>query len=235
MRRSSPINAAISLSGTNSDTGAPPSFFTSHVNTFSAPINLSIATKGLPLRLSVANNAAPTNISLDSSFEGEFDLQTKLAPVSANGPLISYGMELFERITGQIGGPAPSSRTGSCGQVVAVSALGPISLNIVPWLVRASLYTSRLVASFYLIGVYYWYLNNVYIIFGRVQWGGCNGRLLSNFQTRSYRVNYTPLCNMSEESVTSPRPLDDGVIIHNLTKPDSRALKMKSLLLPLIT
>ena len=105
-----PINATISLS-TSSNTGALTSFFTSRVNTFSTLINLSIAPKGLPLRLLAGNNGAPTNLTLDSSFESEFDLQTKLAPESANGPsLIPYVLQSYERITGRIGS-LPSSST----------------------------------------------------------------------------------------------------------------------------
>ncbi|KAF8686127.1 hypothetical protein AX14_003945 [Amanita brunnescens Koide BX004] len=131
----SPINAAISLSSANSNAGSPLPIFTGSVKTFSAPINLAIeAPEGLPLRLFAANNGAPTNISLDSSYQGAFDLQTKLAPVSVNGPsqAITYTMQSYERITGWIGNPPSSSRTGTCGQVVVASALGPISLNIVP-------------------------------------------------------------------------------------------------------
>ncbi|KAF8315969.1 hypothetical protein F5887DRAFT_953166 [Amanita rubescens] len=130
------INAAVSLSSSNNDAKSPSPIFNSRVKTFSAPINLSFdAPTGLPLRLYVANNGAPTNISLQSSYRGGFDLQTKLAPASVNGPsqpVIAFDTQSYERMCGCIGDcPPPPATAPSNGQIVVVSALGPISLSIV--------------------------------------------------------------------------------------------------------
>jgi len=130
------INAAVSLSSSNNHAGSAIPVFSSRVKTFSAPIDVSFESPtGLPLRLYVANNGAPTNISLQPSYRGSFDLQTKLAPASINGPsqpMIAFDTQSYERVCGCIGDcPPPPTIAPSNGQIVVVSALGSISLDIV--------------------------------------------------------------------------------------------------------
>jgi hypothetical protein len=89
----------------------------------------------LPLRLFVANNAAPTNVTLDQSYQGCFDIQSKLAPVSVNTPKqphfeIVYKTQSYERISGDIRNGSRSLRDPGDGRIEVVSALGPVFLNI---------------------------------------------------------------------------------------------------------
>ncbi|KAF8628880.1 hypothetical protein AX15_003666 [Amanita polypyramis BW_CC] len=135
-----PIYATISLSSARSEKSNFP-IFVSRVQTFSAPIILSFkndAPMRLPLRLYVANNGAPTNVTLDTLYQGVFDIQSKLAPVLVTGPQklspsqfrIMLDTQMYERLSGWVGnGSRPGVRSSTDGQVELVSALGPIALN----------------------------------------------------------------------------------------------------------
>lgn len=134
---SAPIYADIFLTSPSS---IPPVPFRGHVKTFAAPIDLFVktdASANLPLNLFVVNNGAPTNITLDLLYQGQFDIQSKLAPVSLNNSQpqsqITYDTQSYERLSGCIGnGSRGSTRMLGGGQIEVVSALASVDLNIGP-------------------------------------------------------------------------------------------------------
>jgi len=125
-----------------------PYTFVANVETYNAPLNLTVAypsfTYPAPLQLNVKNNNAKTNVVLDKNYQGTFSVQNQLDTVniqqiavpSSSDPMnlgrsrhVEYGLETPTFTRGWVGWGLPMQDVVD-GQVKISSSLNPVVLQL---------------------------------------------------------------------------------------------------------
>jgi hypothetical protein len=150
----SAINAKVTLVGIQTHQLLPrsPLVYQAQARTFNGPLNVEIihdpSTSPSSIHFSAVNNQAETNVTLDSSFEGTYSIQTKLASAIVNtGDLPSstqltdkeiqdgeryyqYDAVTSDRVFGWVGSGKRPGPWSNQGHIDILSSLSPIYLSI---------------------------------------------------------------------------------------------------------
>ena len=138
---SSTINASITLNALKTSILPSSPAFAAQITNFDGPLQIDVAYENSslpsPFQLKVQNNFAPSIISMDSKFQGCFNVHTKLSQVFVQDTqkntsrTLDYDTSTSDTAMGWVGqGSRPASLQVACHSFVDVlSALGPVNLT----------------------------------------------------------------------------------------------------------